>query len=42
MMSAQPRDFGTVNGSIRPIVRPLRVMTKVSPFSSWFKTVLVS
>ena len=42
MMSAQPRDLGAANGSIRPIVRPLRVMTSDSPCSSWFKTDLVS
>ena len=42
MRSGQPAGSAAGKGSIRPIVRPLRVMTKDSPCSSWFKTALVS
>ena len=42
MMSGQAAGPDAATGSIRPIVRPLRVMSRVSPCSSWFKTALVS
>jgi hypothetical protein len=42
MMSGQPGCPAAASGSIRPIVRPLRVISKDSPCSSWFKTILVS
>jgi hypothetical protein len=42
MISPHPAGVVAASGSIRPILRPLRVMTKDSPCSSWFKTNRVS